>query len=257
VQGAALARERDARPRRCAPRHAQKLTGHLLGRRLTLGLGERPRVVERAPRASLVVRQRRRVEGYARAVERERHGHARVVRTRASCSETRVERKQTTPPKYTWLVSRAFPQRVIFTRNIPHSFEREDTGMMRDDTTPPVVEKMSRASDVMPQEDALAYASKLTPSQRMDVGGCYLVRCVPCGLCPVGLHYVCGGSALCWGCGTTPFACCSLPMPFVDPYFRSPKRDFTVVVVDAAKQTMACYPGERARDPCCVWHKLI
>ena len=81
--GAALARERDARPRRCAPRHAQKLTGHLLGRRLTLGLGERPRVVERAPRASLVVRQRRRVEGYARAVERERHGHARVVRTRA------------------------------------------------------------------------------------------------------------------------------------------------------------------------------
>jgi hypothetical protein len=109
----------------------------------------------------------------------------------------------------------------------------------------------------MPQEDALAYASKLTPSQRMDVGGCYLVRCVPCGLCPVGLHYVCGGSALCWGCGTTPFACCSLPMPFVDPYFRSLKRDFTVVVVDAAKQTMACYPGERARDPCCVWHKLI
>ena len=55
---------------------------------------------------------------------------------------------------------------------------------------------MSRASDVMPQEDALAYASKLTPSQRMDVGGCYLVRCVPCGLAPVGLHSVCGGSAL-------------------------------------------------------------
>jgi hypothetical protein len=46
-------------------------------------------------------------------------------------------------------------------------------------------------------------------------------------------------------------------MPFVDPYFRSPKRDCVVVVVDAAKQTMACYPGERARDPCCVWHKLI
>merc|ERR1712205_75986 len=78
--------------------------------------------------------------------------------------------------------------------------------MMR--TTPPAVEKMSRASDVMPQEDAMAYASKLTPSQRMDVGGCYVVRCVPCGLCPVGLHYACGGSSLCWGCGTTPFACC-------------------------------------------------
>ena len=130
--------------------------------------------------------------------------------------------------------------------------------MMRDDTTPPLVEKMSRASDVMPQEEALAYASKLTPSQRMDVGGCYLVRCVPCGLCPVGLHYACGGSALCWGCGTSPFLCCSLPMPFVDPYFRSsPKRDCTVVVVDAAKQTLACYPGERARDPCCLWQKII
>ena len=122
--------------------------------------------------------------------------------------------------------------------------------MMRDDTTPPAVEKMSRASDVMPQEDALAYASRLTPSQRMDVGGCYVVRCVPCGLCPVGLHYACGGSALDWGCGTTPFACCALPMPFVDPDFRSLKQDCTVVVVDAAKQTLACYPGERARDPC-------
>jgi hypothetical protein len=30
-----------------------------------------------------------------------------------------------------------------------------------------------------------------------------------------------------------------------------------VVVVDAAKQTLACYPGERARDPCCLWQKII
>jgi hypothetical protein len=95
---------------------------------LTLGLGERPRVVERAPRASLVVRQHRRVEGYARAVERERHGHARVVRTRASCSETRVPNENKQRAKYTWLVSRAFPLFVIFTRkNIPHCLEREDT----------------------------------------------------------------------------------------------------------------------------------
>ena len=97
VQGSALARERDARPRRRAPRLLQKLTRHPLGRRLRahfpLGPGERPRLVERAARASLVVRQRGRVGGRARAVERERHGRARVVRTRASWSETRRSRR--------------------------------------------------------------------------------------------------------------------------------------------------------------------
>ena len=100
VQGPALAREHDARPRRCAPRLVQKLTGHLLGRRLgafPLGLDGRPRVAERAPHAFLVVDLRGRVEVYARVVERERHGRARVVRTRASWSdETRVKRKRTT-----------------------------------------------------------------------------------------------------------------------------------------------------------------
>lgn len=98
VQGSALARERDARPRRRAPRLLQKLTRHPLGRRLRahfpLGPGERPRLVERAARASLVVRQRGRVGGRARAVERERHGRARVVQTRATWSETRPKSKK-------------------------------------------------------------------------------------------------------------------------------------------------------------------
>jgi hypothetical protein len=116
---------------------------------------------------------------------------------------------------------------------------------------------MPRANDVMCQEDAVRYASQLSPSQRMDVGGCYAVKCVPCGLCTVGLHYVSGsGSGMCGGCGTTPFACFALPMSWKDPYWISFKRDMTVVVVDGERQTLACYPGERAENPCCVCRKV-
>jgi hypothetical protein len=110
---------------------------------------------------------------------------------------------------------------------------------------------------VMSQKDAIAYASKLTPSQRMDVKGCYQIKCVPCGGFPVGCHYICGGASLCWGCGTTPFVCCSLPMSWMDPFWRSPKRDATVMVIDGDTQTMACYPGERGDQPCCICVKLF
>ena len=58
------------------------------------------------------------------------------------------------------------------------------------------------------------------------------------------------------GCGTTPFACFEIPMPFIDPYFRSIKRDGAVMVVNAEDQTLACYPGEQAEDPICIWSKL-
>jgi hypothetical protein len=122
----------------------------------------------------------------------------------------------------------------------------------------PGAEAMSRNTkgDVMPQTEALAYASALPPAQRSDVSGCYCLKCVPCGLFPIATHCVCGGDSLCWGCGTIPFACCSIPMPFIDPYFRSIKRDCTVMLVDAERGTLACYPGEKAEKPCCIWSKL-
>ena len=118
----------------------------------------------------------------------------------------------------------------------------------------PGAEAMSRNTkgDVMPQTEALAYASALPPVQRSDVSGCYCLKCVPCGSFPIATHCVCGGDSLCWGCGTIPFACCSIPMPFIDPYFRSIKRDCTVMLVDAERGTLACYPGEKAEKPCCI-----
>jgi hypothetical protein len=123
----------------------------------------------------------------------------------------------------------------------------------------PGAETMSRNTeegDVMPQSEALAYASALPRAQRSDVSGCYCLKCVPCGSFPIGAHCVCGGDALCWGCGTIPFACFAIPMPFIDPYFRSVKRDCTVMLVDAERGTLACYPGEKAEKPCCIWSKL-
>ena len=121
----------------------------------------------------------------------------------------------------------------------------------------PSAETMSRSNkgDVMPQTEARAYALSLPPAQRSEISGCYCLKCVPCGSFPVAAHYVSGGSALCWGFGTTPFMCFALPMPFMDPHFRSIKRDCVVMVVNAEHQTAACYP-ERAEQPCCICTKL-
>ena len=122
----------------------------------------------------------------------------------------------------------------------------------------PSAEAMSRSTtgDVMPQTEARAYALSLPPAQRREISGCYCLKCVLCGSFPAAAHCVCGGSSLCWGCGTTPFACFAIPMPFIDPYFRSIKRDCVVMVVNAEDQTLACYPGEQAEDPICIWSKL-
>jgi hypothetical protein len=132
--------------------------------------------------------------------------------------------------------------------------------MMADDIAtmePPSKNTMSRTNDVMCQKEALRYASQLSRLQRTNVGGCYAVKCVPCGLCTFGLHYVCGSeSSMCWGCGTSPFACCALPLSFQDPYWISVKRDMTMMVVDGERQTLACYPGEHAENPCCVFTKV-
>ncbi|CAL6335189.1 unnamed protein product [Bathycoccus prasinos] len=91
----------------------------------------------------------------------------------------------------------------------------------------PGAEAMSRNTkgDVMPQTEALA----------SDVSGCYCLKCVPCGSFPIATHCVRGGDSLCWWYGTIPFACFAIPMPFIDPYFRSVKRDCTVMLVDAER----------------------
>jgi hypothetical protein len=144
--------------------------------------------------------------------------------------------------------------------SLPIISRAKHLGMMADDVTttkPPSENMMVRTNDVMRQKDAVRYASQLSTSQRTDVGGCYALKCVPCGLCTIGLHYVSGSqSSMCWGCGTIPFACCALPLSWKDPYWISVKRDMTIMVVDGERQTLACYPGELAENPCCVWTKV-
>lgn len=134
----------------------------------------------------------------------------------------------------------------------PAPYQPTDTDM----SAPSSVPAMSRGGEKVCQQDALVYAAKLPEAERKFVKGCYVVKCVPCGRCPVALNYVWGGPSLCYNCTTAPFVCCALPMPFVDPYFRSIKRDATVVVVDGERGTMNCYPGEKAESPCCVCVKM-
>jgi hypothetical protein len=45
-------------------------------------------------------------------------------------------------------------------------------------------------------------------------------------------------------------------LSYKDPYWISVKRDMTMMVVDGERQTLACYPGEHAENPCCLFKKV-
>ena len=117
---------------------------------------------------------------------------------------------------------------------------------------------MARSGKAIPQRDAFEYARSLPAQARTDTSGCYVFKCLPFGNCPISCGYLCGGPAsLCWGASTIPFGFCALPLGYVGPHYLSLKQDMAVVVVDAEKKTLACYPGVGdSRTQCCTCYKL-
>ena len=117
--------------------------------------------------------------------------------------------------------------------------------------------------------DALGYANSLV-HKPANHSGCYIVRCMPCGL-PVAYNCNCAcGDTICMpqlGCFLLPWPCICVCERDGNAYIlrgKGGERAGYIMVVDEDRGTIACYQRRRCfecegpigKSPCCYCYRV-
>mmetsp|Transcript_22413 Transcript_22413/g.45328 ORF Transcript_22413/g.45328 Transcript_22413/m.45328 type:complete len:131 (-) Transcript_22413:314-706(-) len=117
---------------------------------------------------------------------------------------------------------------------------------------PATVSTMARElNPQLNQKDALDYAKSLPADKRPAKSGCYVIRCMKCGGCPVACSYnLSCGDCLWPGISTIPFGCFICLGMTQEGYYTNIKGDTVVSKVDEENETLACF-AKNCGPPCC------
>eukprot|EP00960_Hanusia_phi_P059343 764143-Hanusia_phi.AAC.3 len=100
------------------------------------------------------------------------------------------------------------------------------------------------------EADALKFVASLMPDQQRAKTGCYCIRCIRLGGCPIACFFnMSSGRCLWLGCSTILYGCCIVLCKSQDGVYRSIFSGMKVMKVDH-KSTLACYTKD-CGGPCC------
>eukprot|EP00122_Pirum_gemmata_P012146 Pgem_evm1s11276 len=101
-----------------------------------------------------------------------------------------------------------------------------------------------KLNEKIPYDEALKYHISLSTDDQTPKTGCYCLRCIPLGGCPIG----CACNAVCGDCiwpglSTIPFLCCMWFSRTSDGSYTNIKHTASLVKVDKEKEILSYYEG--------------